>query len=139
MHPLRVRADGGPEIGSIIKIYSFAGKYAGARRVGYASSKSALVGLTRGLELELGAYGIRINTITPGPVEGERVDEVIERMSKAFDKSKDEIRIQILDMSPLHAMATADDISGMTLMLASDDGPSMTGQDINITAGIIKY
>ena len=125
--------------GSIINISSFAGKYPVPRRVGYASSKAALVGLTRGLALELGAYGIRINTITPGPVEGERIDEVIERMAKAFDKSKDEIRNQFLDMSPLRAMATADDISRMALMLASDHGCSMTGQDINITAGIVMY
>ena len=109
------------------------------RRAGYASSKMALVGLTRGLANELGAYGIRINTISPGPVEGDRVDEVIERMSKASDKSNDEIRDQLLDMSPLHAMATADDISRMALMLASDDGRHMTGQDINITAGIVMY
>ncbi len=125
--------------GSIINISSFAGKFPVARRVGYAASKSALVGLTRGLALELGPYGIRINTITPGPVEGERVDEVIARMSKAFDKSKDEVRDQFLDMSPLHEMATADDISRMALMLASDDGHHMTGQDINMTAGIVMY
>ena len=125
--------------GSIINISSFAGKFPVARRVGYSSSKAALVGLTRGLALELGPYGIRINNITPGPVEGERVDEVIARMSKALDKPKDEIRDQFLDMSPLHEMATADDISRMALMLASDDGGHMTGQDINLTAGIVMY
>ena len=125
--------------GSIINISSFAAKFPVARRVGYASSKAALVGLTRGLALELGPYGIRINTITPGPVEGERVDEVIARMSDALDKSKDEVRDQFLDMSPLREMATADDISRMALMLASDDGRHLTGQDINITAGIVMY
>ena len=95
------------------------------------------MGLTRGLALELGPYGIRINTITPGPVEGERVDEVIARMSNALDKSKDEVRDQFLDMSPLREMATADDISRMALMLASDDGRHLTGQDLNRTAGLV--
>jgi len=48
-------------------------------------------------------------------------------------------RYRIIEYAPLHEMGTADDIPRMAMMLASDDGRHITGQDINLTAGIVTY
>jgi len=72
-------------------------------------------------------------------VQGERVEEVIDAMSAARDLSREDVRELLLDWSPLHRMATAEDIVRMTLYLASEDARAMTGQDINVTAGIVMY
>jgi NAD(P)-dependent dehydrogenase (short-subunit alcohol dehydrogenase family) len=125
--------------GSIVNISSFTGKRAMSKRLAYATSKMGLVGLTRTLALELGPFNIRVNTVSPGPVEGERVEEVIDAMVASQSLDRDAVRDLLLDLSPLHRMATADDIVRMALYLASDDGRAMTGQDINVTAGIVMY
>jgi NAD(P)-dependent dehydrogenase (short-subunit alcohol dehydrogenase family) len=125
--------------GAIINISSLTGKRPFAKRVAYAASKLALVGLTRTLAQELGPYNIRVNTVTPGPVEGERVDEVIDAMAATRNMSREDVRELLLDWSPLHKMVTPADISNMTLYLASDLGKHMTGQDINVTAGIVMF
>ncbi len=59
--------------GSIIFISSMTGKRPLYGRSPYAAGKLALVGLARTLAWETGPYGIRVNVISPGPVEGERV------------------------------------------------------------------
>lgn len=125
--------------GRIINIGSFNGKKAFALRVPYAASKLGLVGLTRCLALELGPYHITVNTISPGAVEGERVDEVIAAMAQSRGLSEEQVREGLLAQSPLHAMVTAQDITRMVLYLASDHGQHMTGQDINVTAGVVMY
>ena len=48
-------------------------------------------------------------------------------------------RYHRIEYTPLHEMATVDDIPRMAMMLASDDGRHITGQDINLTAGIVTY
>ncbi len=125
--------------GAIVNISAFTGKRPLQKRVPYASTKMGLVGLTRTVALEMGPYKIRCNSISPGPVQGERVDEVIGAMSKSTGKTEDEVREVLLSWSPLHAMAEEIDIVRMALFLCSDWGKHMTGQDINITAGIVMY
>jgi NAD(P)-dependent dehydrogenase (short-subunit alcohol dehydrogenase family) len=127
------------ESGSIVNIGSFNGKYPMVKRSPYAASKLGVVGITRGLALELGPYNIRVNTVSPGPTEGERCDEVIAMMAGSSDLSEDQVREQLLSMSPLHRMADNFDVARMALYLASEDGRAMTGQDINMTAGLVTY
>lgn len=52
---------------------------------------------------------------------------------------EDAVRENLLAMSPLHRMADNHDVAGMVLYLASESGRSMTGQDINATAGAVMY
>jgi NAD(P)-dependent dehydrogenase (short-subunit alcohol dehydrogenase family) len=125
--------------GVIINIASAIGKRPLAQRSPYAASKLGLVGLTRTLAQELGPYGIRVNAIMPGPVEGPRINSVIEAMAKARGVSVDEMRDFFTKDSPLGVMIEDRDISAMALFLASDLGRHMTGQDINVTAGRMMY
>jgi len=125
--------------GAIVNIGSFNGKYPMVKRSPYAASKLGVIGITRGLALELGPYNIRVNTVSPGPTEGERVEDVITMMAKSGNTSKEAVREELLKMSPLHRMPDNHDVARMVLYLASDDGRAMTGQDINMTAGLVMY
>jgi NAD(P)-dependent dehydrogenase (short-subunit alcohol dehydrogenase family) len=125
--------------GRILNISSFNGKKAVAMRVSYAASKMGMVGLTHCLAQELGPYNVTVNAISPGPVEGERVDEVIALMSRSQGIPEDTYRQQLRSMSPLNTMVNAEDVTRVALFLASDYGRHMTGQDINVTAGVVMH
>jgi NAD(P)-dependent dehydrogenase (short-subunit alcohol dehydrogenase family) len=59
--------------GAIINIASVAGRLGYAYRLPYAATKWAIVGMTQSLSIELGKWGIRVNAILPGIVEGPRI------------------------------------------------------------------
>ena len=69
--------------GSIIMISSMTGKRPLYGRTPYAASKMALVGIARTLAWEVGEYGIRVNVISPGAVEGERIKQVVHNQAVA--------------------------------------------------------
>lgn len=125
--------------GSIVNIGAFNGKYPMVKRSPYAASKLGIVGIMKGLAVELGPYNIRVNTVSPGPTEGDRVEDVIEMMASSGNTTKEAVREELLNMSPLHRMPDNFDVARMALYLASEDGRAMTGQDINITAGLVMY
>jgi NAD(P)-dependent dehydrogenase (short-subunit alcohol dehydrogenase family) len=125
--------------GAIVNIGSAVGKRPLARRAPYAASKMGLIGLTRTLALELGPYGIRVNTINPGPVQGPRMDSVIHAMAKSQNVPENQVRDFFTKDSPLGIMMQDTDISSMALYLASDLAQHMTGQDVNVTAGRMMY
>jgi NAD(P)-dependent dehydrogenase (short-subunit alcohol dehydrogenase family) len=66
--------------GSIINIASTAALHGYPLRSAYAASKWAQVGLTKTWAMELGPHGIRVNAISPGSVEGPRIDAVTQRL-----------------------------------------------------------
>lgn len=125
--------------GSIVNIGSFTGKRPMPMRTPYATSKMALVGLTRTVALELAPHRVRCNCISPGPVQGERVEEVVANASRARNMSPDEVRKSFLALSPMNEFVTEEEICDMTFFLSSDHGRHMTGQDINMTAGIVMF
>ena len=125
--------------GAIVNIGSAVGKRPLARRAPYAASKMGLIGLTRTLAVELGPYGIRVNTINPGPVQGPRMDSVIHAMAKSQNVPENQVRDFFTKDSPLGIMMQDTDISSMALYLASDLAQHMTGQDVNVTAGRMMY
>ena len=127
------------QAGSIVNISSFTGKRPMAMRTSYATSKMALVGLTRTVALELAPYKIRCNAISPGPVEGQRVEEVVSITSKARNITPDQAREMFLSWSPLHSMVTEPELCDMVFFLCSESGRHITGQDINMDGGIVMY
>ncbi|HLL79768.1 MAG TPA: SDR family NAD(P)-dependent oxidoreductase [Ktedonobacteraceae bacterium] len=125
--------------GSIILIGSMTGKRPLLGRTPYSASKLALVGLARTLAWETGPYGIRVNVISPGPVEGERIEMVIRKQAEVKDISIDEARQAFLRDSPLGRLVPAQDVAAAAVFLASDRASSITGEDLNVSAGITMY
>lgn len=125
--------------GSVVIIGSMTGKRPLWGRSPYATGKMALVGLTRTLATEAGPFGVRVNLISPGPVEGERIEWVIERQAEALGMSVEEARARFQSASPLGRLVSPEDVAATTVFLASDHATSITGQDLNVSAGVVMY
>src|SRR5215831_16065061 len=125
--------------GSIIMISSMTGKRPLYGRTPYAGSKLALVGIARTLAWEVGSYGIRVNVISPGAVEGERIARVVRNQAAAQGISEDEALRQFTSGSPLGRLVPPADIAAAAVFLASDRAASITGEDMNVSAGTVMY
>jgi NAD(P)-dependent dehydrogenase (short-subunit alcohol dehydrogenase family) len=125
--------------GNVVVIGSLSGKRPLYGRTPYVTTKAALVGMVRTLAWELGPYDIRVNLISPAGGEGPRLDSVITGQAKATGKSEDDIRQMFKDQSPMKRFTPADDVAKATLFLASDYASSTTGEDLNVSAGLVMY
>ena len=122
----------------LIAMGSVAGRLGYAYRSPYASTKWAIVGLTKSLAIELGPHGIRVNAILPGTVEGERMRGVIAARAEAVGIGVDAMRQQYLDKISLRRMVTTDDVAAMALFLCSPAARNVTGQSISVD-GNLEY
>ncbi|MDP2954093.1 MAG: SDR family oxidoreductase, partial [Chloroflexota bacterium] len=122
--------------GNIINIAAASGRQGVAFRSPYCVSKWGLLGLTYTLALEAGRYNIRVNGICPGAVEGDRFNRVVRARAKALGVSDEECRRQIMQHSPMGRAATPEEMAAMTVFLASEDSSGVTGQVINLNAGL---
>lgn len=125
--------------GNILMIGSVTGKRPLPGRSPYAAAKLGLVGLTRTLAWELGPHNIRVNLISPGPVEGERIVRVIHNLAALQNISIEEAQRSFLRESPLARMIPPTDIANAAVFLASDLSGSTTGEDLNVSSGITMY
>jgi NAD(P)-dependent dehydrogenase (short-subunit alcohol dehydrogenase family) len=125
--------------GSIVNIGSITGKRPLLGRSPYATSKLALVGLTRTLALETGPFGVRVNLISPGFVEWPRIDWVIERQAEARGVPGTVVREDFTALSPLGRLTTPEDVASAVVFLASDGAAAITGADINVNSGVVMY
>lgn len=122
--------------GAIVHIGSMTGKRPLATRVAYAASKMALLGMSRTIALDLAPHRIRSNVISPGPVEGDRLNDVLVASAVARGMPQEDVRAEVMALMPLGTPVTAEEIAAMVAFLCSDDGRHISGEDINMTSGI---
>lgn len=128
------------ERGTVINISSIGGKRPYPNRTPYAASNMAMIGMSRTWAHELGADDITVNTICPGPVEGPRIERVIEAQAEARDVPAETVREEeYFDDLALAEFIDPDNIAEMIAYLASDAGRQITAQDINIDSGGTWY
>ena len=133
--PLLIEQGGG----SLIAISSMTGKRPLAGRTPYAAAKMGVIGLCRSLALELGGFGIRVNSVCPGAVNGPRVADVIQNQARLQGVSEDVARRQFSEASPLKRLVEPGEIAAACVFLASDASSGITGEDLNVTAGAVMY
>jgi 3-oxoacyl-[acyl-carrier protein] reductase len=121
--------------GVIINIASGAGRRGLATRSAYSSSKFALIGFTQSLASEVGRYGIRVNAIAPGAVEGERIQRVLGIAAKNAGITYEQIVAGSNARSALGRMVRPEEVGALAVFLASEQSSAITGQTINIDAG----
>ena len=125
--------------GSIIFIGSITGKRPLVNRSVYAASKLGMVGMMRTLALELGRHGVRVNHVSPGFVEGPRLDGVIAQVAKNENVSPESMNEKWLEMIPTGRFISPENIAQGVLFLASDRSSGTTGEDLNISGGLVMY
>lgn len=126
--PLLKSASGG----SIINMSSTAGLGGCANRAPYVASKWAVIGLTKTLAMELGIFGIRVNAICPGSVEGERIRRVIEANAKALGRSVEEVRESYVEANSMRTLIQPDEIANLVRFLCAETNTHITGQALSI-------
>ena len=130
--PLLRRSGGG----SILNTSSTAGITGYPMRSPYATSKWAVVGLGATLAMELGELGIRVNTICPGSVGGDRMDRVIAAEATATGTREAEIRTGYENQVSMRTFVDAEDIASMAVFLASPAARLVNGQTISVDGGL---
>ncbi|MDP9458707.1 MAG: SDR family oxidoreductase [Actinomycetota bacterium] len=125
--------------GSIVIIGSMSGKRPLPNRTPYTSSKTALIGLVRTLAAETGPYGVRVNLVSPGPVTGPRFDQVLEGQSRLTGRTTEDLRREFAAESPLRRLVDPADVAAAVVYLAGEGARSITGEDLNVSAGIAMY
>jgi NAD(P)-dependent dehydrogenase (short-subunit alcohol dehydrogenase family) len=120
------------DAGSILNIASNAAFFGLPLRSGYAAAKWGLIGLTKTWAMELGPFGIRVNALCPGSVNGPRIEAVIEGDARARGLAPERIREVYLRQSSLRVFVDAEDVAQTALFLASQAGRHISGQAIGI-------
>lgn len=109
------------ESGGCIVNISTDGARAFAGQVAYGASKYALEGFTRSMAIELGPSAIRVNAVSPGPVQTGWITK--------------ELKGEIIDSIPLRRLGTPADIADSVVFLCSDQASWITGQIIQVAGG----
>lgn len=129
-HAVPVIAAGGG--GSIVHVSSVVGHVGKAARVAYCATKTALIGLTRAMAVDHAAQGIRVNSLSPGPIATERLSQNL-----AGDEA-DAIRGRI-GLILLERLGRPDEVVGGALFLASEESSFVTGTDLLIDGGLSAH
>ena len=117
---------------SIANLSSAAGRFGFPNRVPYAATKWGVIGFTKTLSMELGAFGIRVNAICPGPVAGERIERVFAGKAELRGVPVDVIREEIVGHTSLRRLVGADDIANAIVFLASPAGANISGHALPV-------
>jgi NAD(P)-dependent dehydrogenase (short-subunit alcohol dehydrogenase family) len=125
--------------GSAVVIGSISGKRPLYGRSPYTASKLALVGLVRTVALEAGPHGIRVNLVSPGFVAGPRIDWVVAAQAQARGLTEAQVRAEFEQQSPLGRLTEASDVADAVRHLTSDAARAVTGEDLNVNAGVVMY
>jgi NAD(P)-dependent dehydrogenase (short-subunit alcohol dehydrogenase family) len=125
--------------GSIVVIGSMTGKRPLHGRTPYTSSKLGLVGLVRTLAWETGPYGVRVNLISPGAVRGRRIDSVIDAQASSLGISRADALARFTSGSPLDRLTEPAEVAAAAVFLASPAAAAITGEDLNVSAGLTMY
>ncbi len=111
--------------GRIINISSISASVGEANASLYAATKAGLYGMTKSLALELAQYNITVNCISPGWVETQLMADINE-----------EDKAEILDVVPQRRFIQPIEISNLIKYLISEEAKGLTGQNINLCAGL---
>jgi NAD(P)-dependent dehydrogenase (short-subunit alcohol dehydrogenase family) len=93
----------------------------------------------RTLATEAGPAGVRVNLLSPGPLAGERLDRVIAAQAESRGISEEEALRQFSSASPLGRVVDPFHVADAVLFLASEQAASITGEDLNVSAGTVTY
>lgn len=116
------------KFGRVINIGSISGVMGEAYASMYSATKSGLIGLSKATGLELAEFGITVNTINPGWVDTE--------LGKSSIEDSEFSEEEILESIPQRRFVKPEEIAGLVKYLISEEAKGITGQSINICAGL---
>jgi NAD(P)-dependent dehydrogenase (short-subunit alcohol dehydrogenase family) len=123
--------------GRIINIASTVARIAYPQIAAYATSKHALLGLTRSLAMETARSGVTVNAVCPGYVNTELTRDNARRMAEKRGQSPEEALAALAASCPQRRLIEPEEVAYVTLMLASERARGITGQAIQVDGGAV--
>jgi len=121
--------------GKIINIAGTSGLRGYRFRAAYSSSKWAVRGLTRTLALEVGPYGVNVNAICPGVVEGDRMTTIINQKARVRGWTPTRVVDEYVGEMALRRFTRDEDIAHAVVFLASEESRQITGHELIVDGG----
>ncbi|WP_346830846.1 SDR family oxidoreductase [Pseudomonas abietaniphila] len=116
-----------PSGASVVLIGSIAGFIGTAGYGAYGASKAALRAYARTWTNELSERGIRVNVVSPGPID-----------TPMFDAVSEEVRKSVSDLIPLRRLGKPEEVAAAALFLASDESSFIAGSELCIDGGMAQ-
>lgn len=123
--------------GAVVNIGGTYGHKGVRKAWAYGATKWALRGLTKSAALETGPYGIRVNAVSPGGVDGPRLTRQLGEAAAAEGIPAAEAHARFAATSALGRMSRDEDVAAAVLFLLGPGGRNITGQDILVDGGTI--
>jgi NAD(P)-dependent dehydrogenase (short-subunit alcohol dehydrogenase family) len=95
--------------------------------------------MVRTLAVEVGPAGVRVNLISPGGIDGPRIDTVIREQARATGTSYEAVYDEVTKATPPRRLVSPEDVADATVFLASNASASITGEDLNVSGGLAMY
>lgn len=121
--------------GDVINIASVSGKRPLARRTPYCASKMAVLGLTTTLAAEVGPLGVTVNSLSPGPVDGERMYRNFRLEADRTGTSYADAERAFVSRAALGRMVTETEVAQAITAMLSMRG--LCAADIDLSAGMV--
>lgn len=121
--------------GDVINVASVSGKRPLAHRTPYCASKMAVIGLTSTLAFEVGPAGVRVNSLSPGPVAGPRMERNFRLEAERSGSSIDDAEQAFVSRAALGRMVTEAEVGQAVVAMLGM--PGMCGADIDLSAGMV--
>lgn len=102
----------------------------------YSAAKAAVTNFTKSSALELAKYGVRVNSISPGPIYTPIFHRAFGVSDEVGIPLAGELRKALSTEIPAGRVGEVEDVAGVALFLASDDSRFVTGQDILVDGGL---
>jgi NAD(P)-dependent dehydrogenase (short-subunit alcohol dehydrogenase family) len=125
--------------GSIINMSSAAGLFGYGMRTPYAAAKWAVVGLTKSMAIELGAYNVRCNCICPGSVTGDRMDRVVAEEAAHRGVQPETVVAEYVATQSIRRFVQPTEIADLCVFLASPAAAMISGQAIAVDGHTETY
>lgn len=122
--------------GSVVAMGSLNSHRGHESQCAYTASKHAVLGIVRAVAQDLGRYGIRVNALGPGPIATEALVDRVEGRAREGHPDATAVLEAFAAQTPLGRMATAEDVAGAALYLASDLSAGTTGHLVPVDSGL---
>ncbi len=124
------------ESGCIVNLASINGQNPAALVAAYNVAKAGVISLTRTLAIELAAYGVRVNAVSPGPVYTEFNRQTMAQRCQSLNITEDEMIERIRTAIPLGRWGEPIDIARVVTFLCSPQASWITGEVLRVSGGL---